>query len=132
MLGDLSSKLYFPAHVAVSRISVGDFLQRIELSVAVVFVTGAFIKSSICLFVSCQGVAKLFKLNEYRSIVIQMGLLMIYLSYALYDSIIEMRTWAMQIYPYYAIPFQVILPLIILLIAEIKIRMKMKGNAKSM
>jgi spore germination protein KB len=131
ILGELSPKLYFPAHVAVSRISIGDFLQRIELSVAFNFICGAFIKSSVCLLVSCIGVAKLLKLKDYRSIVIQMGLLMVYLSYSLYDSIIEMRNWASQVYPYYAFPFQVILPLIILITAEIKERIKGKGISKT-
>ncbi|MCL6571496.1 MAG: endospore germination permease [Bacillus sp. (in: Bacteria)] len=130
ILGELNSKLYFPSHVAVSRISVGDFLQRIELTVAFNFICGAFLKSSVCLWVACQGVAKLFNINNYRSIVIQMGLLMVYFSYAVYDSTIEMRNWAMQIYPFYAFPFQVIFPLIILITAEIKI--KMKGVSKSM
>lgn len=131
ILGGILPKLYFPSHIAVSRISVGEFLQRMEISVAVVLVFGVFIKSSICLLVSSLGVASLFKLNDYRSIVIQMGLIMVYFSYALYDNIFEMRIWAFEIYPYYALPFQVIIPLVMLLTAEVKCRIVNKQNANS-
>ncbi|WP_071392847.1 GerAB/ArcD/ProY family transporter [Bacillus tuaregi] len=125
ILGGMLPNLYFPSHVAVSRISIGHFLQRIEVTVAVVLIFGVFIKASICLLVSSMGIAKVFKLHDYRSVVIQTGLLMVYFSYTLYDSIFEMRAWAFEIYSYYAFPFQVILPLVMLGIGELK---RLKGS----
>lgn len=125
-LGQLQSKLYFPTHVSVSRISIGDFIQRIELTVALVFVVGVFIKLSVCLLIACKGIAHLFKLANYRSIVIQTGLLMLYFSYSLYNSIMDMADWAFRIYFYYAFPFQVIFPLIIFFMAELKERKRKK------
>lgn len=131
ILGGILPKLYFPSHIAVSRISVGEFLQRIEISVAIVLVFGVFIKSSICLLVSSLGIAKLFKLEDYRSILIQLGLIMVYFAYIIYGNIFEMRFWAFEIYPYYALPFQVIIPLLMLLIAEVKCRIMNKQNSNS-
>ncbi|MCX7921970.1 MAG: endospore germination permease [Clostridia bacterium] len=122
VLGGLLGNLHFPSHVAVSRISIGEFLQRIEVAVAIVFVFGVFIKSSVCLFVACKGIGRLFNLNDYRTIVIQTGLLMIYFSYTVYDSAMEMRYWAFKVYAYYAFPFQVIIPILLLVAAEIKVR----------
>lgn len=126
ILGPVQTKFYFPAHVAVSRIRIGDYFERLELTVAVIFVVGVFIKLSICLLVACKGIAHLFHLDDYRSIVIQTGLLMLYFSYCLYYSIMEMGEWAFKVYFYYAFPFQVILPLIILVIGEIKQRRRRK------
>jgi spore germination protein KB len=125
ILGVTYTKYYFPAHIAVSMINLGDFLQRIELSVAVIFVFGVFIKTSICLFVLCKGIAKLFNLTDYRTVVIQCGLLMLYFSIIVYDSIMEMTDWAFKVYAYYAFPFQVIFPLVLFAVVEIKLR-KMK------
>lgn len=132
ILGGIIPKLYFPAYVAVSRITIGDFLQRIEVTVAVVFIFGVFIKSSICLLVSSIGLSKLFNLHDYRSIVIQNGLLMIYFSYTVYENIFEMRKWAFDVYTYYAFPFQVIIPILLLVTAEIKIRLNKKETSSSM
>lgn len=126
VLGDLREKLYFPSHVAVSRIAIGNFIQRMEVTVAFVFIVGAFVKSSVCLYVSSKGIAKIFNLHNYRSVVIQLGLLMIYFSYIVFDSIMDMKPWAFKVYPYYALPFQVILPIIIWIIAEIKNKKSVK------
>lgn len=128
VLGNLRESLYFPSYVAVSRIRVGDFLQRIEVTVAIVLVASALLKSTVCLFVACKGIAKIFNLTDYRSIVLQTGLLKVYFSYIVYNSVMEMQYWAFEIYAYYAFPFQVILPIIILIFAEIKTRKKAKAN----
>jgi spore germination protein KB len=126
ILGPVQTKFYFPAHVAVSRIRIGDYFERLELTVAVIFVVGVFIKMSVCLLVACKGVAHLFHLEDYRSVVIQVGLLLLYFSYSLYSSIMEMGEWAFKVYFYYAFPFQVIFPMIILVTAEIKQRRRRK------
>ena len=128
-LGNLAGSLYFPSHVAVSMISIGDFIQRIEVTVAIVLVFNVFVKSSICLIVACKGIAKIFNLVEYRSVVIQTGLLMIFLSYILYDNIMVMTYWAFKVYPYYAFPMEVIFPVIIWIVAEYKVRKSEKIKA---
>ncbi len=122
ILGELLGKVYFPSHVAVSRIAIGEFLQRIEVTVAFVLVVCAFVKSAVCLFVACKGIGKVFNLNDYRSVVVQTGLLMIFLAYTYYESIMEMKYWAIKVYPYYAFPFQVIIPLIVWVVLEVKKR----------
>lgn len=118
VLGNMLGCFYFPSYEAVSRIQIGDFLQRIEVTVSFVFFFGVFSKSSICLLVACRGIGKMLNLKDYRSIVIQIGLLMIYLAYTVYDNSMEMKYWAFKVYPYYAFPMQVIIPLIIWGLAE--------------
>lgn len=114
--------LYFPAYLAVSKINIGDFIQRVEGSVSIVFAAGVFVKISLCLLAASNGIAKLFNLKDYRSVVIQTGLIMSYLAYFVYDSIMEMSYWATKIYKYYAFPFQIIIPLIMLIVIEIKVK----------
>jgi spore germination protein KB len=122
LLGNMLGSFYFPSYEAVSMINIGDVIERIEVTVAGVFIFGVFIKSSVCLLVVCKGLGKMFNLKDYRSIVIQTGLLMVYFSYTVYDNSMEMQYWAFKVYPYYAFPFQVILPIIIWISAEIKAR----------
>lgn len=116
---DLLSSLYFPSYVAVSRINIGDFLTRIEGSAAIVFVTTLFVKVSLCLYTACNGVAKLFKLSSYRSVVLQMGLIMVYMADFIYKDIMQMNYFAHHIYKIYALPFQVFIPVILWITAEI-------------
>ncbi|MEK5394659.1 GerAB/ArcD/ProY family transporter [Paenibacillus sp. FSL K6-2859] len=118
---DIVQSLYFPSYVAVSRINIGDFLTRMEASSALGFVITIFIKASLCLYVASVGVAKLFKLKSYRSVVLQLGLIMVYFSRFIFKDIMEMQHFAYTIYPIYALPFQVIIPLILWICAEIKV-----------
>jgi spore germination protein KB len=129
VLGNMLDSFYFPSYEAVSRTKIGDFIQRIEVTVSIVFIFGVFIKSSICLLVACKGIGKMFNLKDYRSIVIQTGLLMVYFSYIVYDNMMEMKYWAFKVYPYYVFPMQVILPIIIWISAEIKAKKINKKNA---
>ncbi|OKP99932.1 endospore germination permease [Paenibacillus sp. P46E] len=121
---DILSSLYFPSYVAASRINIGDFLTRIEGSSAILFVTALFIKVSLCLYVTCNGVAKVFKLRSYRSVVLQIGLIMVYLADFIYKDIMQMEYFAYHIYKIYALPFQVVIPVMLWIAAEILARKK--------
>ncbi|HYF82946.1 MAG TPA: endospore germination permease [Clostridia bacterium] len=124
--------VYFPSYTAISRVNIGNFLQRLEITVALVFILSGFIKISICLLAATKGIAKLFGFKDYRILVTPVGLLMVNLAYLIYDSIMEMSEWAQDIWPYYAFPFQVILPLLILIAVEVKAKLQKKaGQAKN-
>ena len=120
--------MYFPSYVAISRVNIGNFLQRLEISVTIVFILSGFIKISICLLAATKGVSKLFGCKDYRFLVTPVGLLMVNLAYLVYDSIMEMFEWAQEIWPYYAFPFQVVLPLIILIAVEVKARLQKRDE----
>jgi spore germination protein KB len=47
VLGNMMDSYYFTSYEAVSMISLGSFIQRIELSVSFIFIFGVFIKSSL-------------------------------------------------------------------------------------
>ncbi|HYE11095.1 MAG TPA: GerAB/ArcD/ProY family transporter, partial [Patescibacteria group bacterium] len=125
---DTLGSVYFPSYTAISRVNIGNFLQRLEVAVAIVFILSGFIKISICLLAATKGITKLFGFKDYRALVTPVGLLMVNLAYLVYGSIMEMFEWADDIWPYYAFPFQVLLPLIILIAVEIKSRMQKKNE----
>jgi spore germination protein KB len=129
VLGNIRDNYYFPSYAAVSAINIGDFIQRIEVTVSFVFVFGALIKTSICLLVAAKGIGRIFNLSNYRSVVIQIGLLMIFFAYTVYDSSMEMKYWVAKVYPYYAFPMQVILPIFIWIFAEARSK-KINGKSK--
>ncbi|MEK4513015.1 spore gernimation protein [Paenibacillus anaericanus] len=119
---EIITSLYFPSYVATSRINIGDFLTRIEGSSAIAFVTALVIKVSLCLYVASIGIAKVFNLKSYRSVVLQMGLIMVYLSVFIFKDIMGMQYFAFHIYKVYAFPFQVIIPMILWIGSEIVVR----------
>ena len=75
---------------------------------------------SICLLAVCKGIAKFFSCTDYSFIVTPIGLLMNNLAIFIYDSKMEVIEFASTVSPYYKFPFQVVLPIIILIVAELK------------
>ncbi|WZL72584.1 endospore germination permease [Clostridiaceae bacterium 35-E11] len=119
---EISATAYFPDYNVVRMIDMGDFLTRLEIIAAIVFMISGFIKASICLFTVSKGIAKVFGYTDYRFVVMPMALLMMNLSYLIYDNIVEMQKWAFEVWRYYAFPFQVILPVLMLVASEVKMR----------
>lgn len=115
-----SSILYHPTYFSVSRINIGDFLQRIEVLAAMIFIIGAFVKISVYLLGACRGFAKIFECKDYRFIVIPIALLILSYSYFTTESIMDFYEWTADEWNYYALIFQVILPILIWITAEIK------------
>lgn len=123
-----TSIMYFASYASVQLLNIGNFLERFEVSVAIVFMLGGFVKVCICLLAAGRGIAKVLNFSNYRQIVAPVGLLMMILSLIVYSNTKEMFEWAVKIFPFYAIPFEIIFPLIIWIAAEIKAR-SIKGKA---
>lgn len=114
----------FPIYSAVRLINVADFLQRIESTVAISFIITGYSKGSVCLYVTTKGLSSAFNIKDYRKMVAPIGLLAVLYSIFIFENASEMFYWATEINPYYTIPFQVIIPIIIWITAEIKSRKK--------
>lgn len=86
----------------------------------------------VCLLAASKGLENVLDLDNYRKVVIPVGLLMIVLSLIIFTNVMEMFDWTLKIYNYYAFSFQVILPVIIWITAEVKVRSqnRAKDNAK--
>ncbi|MCG8502465.1 MAG: endospore germination permease [Firmicutes bacterium] len=117
---DFAAGSYYPSYDTASRIDVANIIQRIEVVISITFVIGGFIKISILLLCTCKGLTRLFGLKDYRSSVMPISLLAINLSYFLYDSKMHHMEFNDEIWPYYFLPLQVFLPIILLIIGEIK------------
>ena len=116
------SRVYFPSTMAISLINLGEVLERLEMLVAIEFLVCVFVKVSICTFAVCNGISKVFGFNDYKFTATPVVLLMLSFSFIVYKSIMEMTFFAFSIWPFYAFPFEVIIPLIVFILAEIRSR----------
>lgn len=112
---------YYPSYIAVGRINIGEFIQRAQILITVAFLIAGFMKISVCLLGTVNGVAKLFNLGNYRLIVAPVAILMFNLSFIVYENILETVKWAPNVYPYYAFSFQVLLPFVTYITYKIRI-----------
>ena len=116
----------YSSYESIGLIEFGQSFQRIEGAVAAVFLVTGIFRGSICLYAAASGLAKVFNIQDYRSICAPIALLSSLYSLNLFSSVDELVEWNEKSYPFYAVPILVILPVIIWLTAEIKMRIAKK------
>jgi spore germination protein KB len=125
VLGNYVKSLnYFTTYITTARISIGDFIQRIEILVSVAFLVAGFIKISMCLLSAVRGISNLINLNDYRFSIIPIAMIILNLSFFVYEDIMDAQRFISKVYPYYTILINAIVPITIFIAAEIKIRKK--------
>lgn len=117
---DFISITYFPSYSTVSHINVGDLIQRIEIMPAITFMIGGLVKISVLLLAVSKGITKLFIFNKYKFLVTPIALLMLNISLFFYENIMHVFKWGGEIWMYFAFPFQIVLPIIIIIAIVIK------------
>lgn len=84
--------------------------------VAVSLLIGSGIETTTYLYACTLGITQLFNLDDYKPFVFPMSALMVMISIWNFTNISQFFDWVGEIYPYYVLPFQTIIPLIILII----------------
>lgn len=127
--GELLSNLYFPSYISTSIIILGNFLSRFEELIGANILVAGFVKISICLYVACVGLYKVFNFKNYRSIVVPTAFFMLTLACIVYKNTMEMFNW-LKVYSIYAAPFEFIIPILLLIVAEVKEKIKKNKEEK--
>ena len=117
VMGQMATTLNYPSYLAVQVIDVGDILTRVEVLAAVNLLTMGFIKISVLLYGTVLGLAQVCNLHSYRPIILPVGILMAILALTNSGNTSEFLGFA-NYYPIYAVPFQIGIPLITLIVAK--------------
>lgn len=115
----IAASYYFPSYEATSVVSLGDFFTRIEVLIGINLIIAGFIKVSVCLHTASLGLAKILKAPSQKRLIGPCVILCITLAIPISQNTVSMFEW-IPYYAYYAIPFEIILPLILWITAEIK------------
>ena len=109
----VTANLTFASYFAVRTISVSDFYERFEALFTIVFYITVFFKLSLLLYVTAQGITSLFRLSSYKSLLIPLSLIGLIIADAAWPNIMFMLRFLRETWPYYAILFGLLLPMII-------------------
>lgn len=119
VLGYSASLFDFPSYEAVSVISIGDFFTRIEVFIGINLLLAGFIKICVSIYSSCFYLSKAFGYDDYAKLSAPCGLIIITLGILAHSNSEEMFSW-LNYHPFYSLPFQVVIPLILFIIGKIK------------
>lgn len=118
----------FPSYVTARIIEVSDFLSGIEGFISSNFLLAGIVKISVCLLAAGKGLSRLFGLKHHPALILPAGLLAMGLGATVYQNTMDMFAFT-PYYPYYAFPFQVVLPLAVLIVGEVRLRRRKGGAA---
>jgi spore germination protein KB len=120
VLGPMESGYVYPSYMAVKMIDIGDILSRLEVGVAVFFIFTGFLKVSVLLYGTVLGLSQVLNLRSYRPLIIPVGILMIILALTNVGSSVELFAFAQKGYPIYAMPWELGIPLVTLIVAKLR------------
>ncbi len=110
---EMSARDIFPAHIVFRIIPGIDVAPLLDINM----ITTGVVKTCICLYAATKLVIEVFQLKNYRIIILPIMAFTVALSMQVRDSVIEQLEVIVEMWPLYSIPFQILVPIIVLLIS---------------
>jgi spore germination protein KB len=116
----LTSSYLFPVLSGVKMINIANFIERLEIFPLIVWITSGTVKATLFFWAAALGSAQLFGLKDYRPLILPLAVIVTALGYLLHPSIIDLINFLTQAFPFYALTFEFIIPLLLLMVVLIK------------
>lgn len=118
----MAKNTYYPTYATMATVHFGEFLQRFEIIAAIVFIITVFLKLTVLLFATTNGVVRIFGFSDNKFITLPLGLLILCYALISFDSMIYFHDWGVKVWPYYSPVFEIVLPVFMLIVIKIKQR----------
>ena len=112
----------FPYYRATSIINLGSIGSRVEAAVLLAFLLAGISKVSVGLTAGSRAIANIFNI-KYKSLLVCISFFSVAISIFAFQAFTDLFDF-IEIYPIYAIPIQIIIPVALWITAEIKFKIK--------
>lgn len=109
----------FPQYIATRTIDIGEIVSRIEGLTSITLHLVSIVKITVCVYAVAFGLSHLFRFKNKNDSLVPGAMLVFMTGSVLYNNLMDILA-LLKIYQYSALPFQVIIPVIIWLGAEFK------------
>lgn len=116
----ITARNAFPSYILAKKISIADFLERIEAIIAVLWIITMFFKTILFFYGSVLGLAQILNLKDYRRITLPMGMILVVLSLVVYPNSTYAATWNTTTWVPVILTFGFLYPLVLLIISKIR------------
>ncbi|WP_121662069.1 GerAB/ArcD/ProY family transporter [Metabacillus litoralis] len=123
--------LYFPTFQILRDIEIGA-LQRLDILGILLWSLGSFTKVALFLYAIVLALAQLFKLDNYKVLVVPVGALLTIISILNSEDLIGIYRFLRDFYPYYGTFVGFILPLFLLMVSFVRDRNKKSKEEKKL
>ncbi|WP_028612614.1 GerAB/ArcD/ProY family transporter [Paenibacillus harenae] len=125
---NLMETKYYPTFVLAQKISIGNFLERLEAILAFLWVITVFFKMLLVYYSLTSGIAQLLRLKESRMLTIPLGMLLLVFTIAGTPNIAVYNEIIVRDYPWFDLSFCIALPALFLVALHLTRKRKVKGG----
>ncbi|SMF80586.1 spore germination protein KB [Paenibacillus uliginis N3/975] len=124
---EIISHSFFPSYLLAQKINIGNFLQRIEVIMAIMWFISLYFRLTLYLYFMALALTYIFNLSDYRPLVLPLGILLVAISVIVYPNVAYQQNFDSRIWVPYILTIGLLLPLLLLLIHGLR---KLAGNKK--
>ncbi|UFJ39832.1 endospore germination permease [Brevibacillus humidisoli] len=117
---DLTARNIYASYSLAKQISVGDFIERIEAILAIMWLLTMYFKITLYYYASHLGLAQLLKLRDYRMLLLPMGVNIVVLAIVISPNISYYNLVISRYWPLYDITIGIIMPLLLLAVGTVR------------
>ena len=115
---DVTTRKIYPSYTLAKQINIGNFIQRVEAIASFIWFITIFIKLSLSFYASAFCLAHILKLKDYRVVIFPLAIIMLVLSLVAYPNTAYFLTFVSATWPFLALMYGLILPLLLFLISS--------------
>lgn len=120
VLGEFTGLSTYPAYDSARLINIARFITRAEVFISLNHMFAGYIKATTVYYSLCFGLKEIFRLKTYQHLILPIAALVILNAHLSFSTNIQNAFFAFDVYPFYAIIFQLILILATLIMLLIK------------
>ena len=117
---DTTDRQVYSTYLLGKKISIGDFIERIEIIVAIIWFLSIYFKLTLCYYGLSLGLAQLFKLHHYQTLIFPLAILIISFSILQYPNVVIFKQTLMKALVPYSLFICLIIPLLLLTVGKMK------------
>ncbi|MBP1174193.1 endospore germination permease [Paenibacillus sp. OT2-17] len=126
---DLTARNIYPSYALAKKISIGNFLQRIEAIMATMWFISLFFRITLYMHTTVTAIAQIFRLKNDRQLVLPLGMILVIMSVIVYPNVTYQQIYDTKTWVPYSLSIGLFLPLLLLSIHALK-RLGTKKNNK--
>jgi spore germination protein KB len=111
---DLTAGNLYPTYVLAKKINIGNFIQRLEAVIAIVWFISLYFRVTIYMYAIMLGIRQIFNLKNVRPLALPLGMILIASSFIVYPNFGYRQIWDKETWVPYTLSLGILLPLLML------------------
>lgn len=128
---DITARNMYPSYMLAKKINIGNFLQRIEAAMAVMWFITLFFRISLYFYAIAIGISQIFNIKNYQPLVMPLGWVLAAVSVFIYPNVPFKLQWDATIWVPYTITVGFLFPLVLLVMYGLRKMLSKKSKKPS-